>query len=91
MATVYLGNPAALDDGEPMEGQRITTATIPEDHTVAEALSAITARDGVWPNHSAAPAPAWVESDNEDLACLLSSHYGCRIGRPSNWGASDEG
>lgn len=82
MPTIHMGNPAALDRGEPMEGERVTTAVIPEDYTATEALSAITAGDGVWANHSAASGPVWVESDDEDLAVAVSKYYGCPVGRP---------
>lgn len=82
MPTVYLGNPAALDRGKPMDGQRVTTAVIPEDYTAAEALAVVTHADGVWANHSSAGAPLWVESSDEELANALSKHYGCPIGRP---------
>ena len=89
MPTVTLGNSAALDRGEPMTGDRITTAVIPEEHTFAEMLASITAADGVWANHSRAAAPSWVESDNETLAAAVASHYGCPIGRPKNWGMAE--
>lgn len=87
---VNLGNPAAREGQTVLTGQRVTTATIPDEYTDAEALRAVTADDGVWANHSTADAPAWVESDNPEFAELLSAHYGSPVGRPDTWGDDPE-
>lgn len=36
-----------------------------------------------WPNHSPQP-PAWVASDNDDLAQMLAEFYGCPVGIPDD-------
>jgi hypothetical protein len=48
--------------------------------------------DGAWNHHSQGDAvadttPDWVESDNEALAQLLASQFGCPVGRPASWKA----
>ncbi len=86
MPVVVLGNPQAIDSGKPIEGVQITTAVIPEDRTLAEAVRDVSytgdAGDGFWTSHSSAAAPSWVESDNPALAQALATHYGCPVGRP---------
>lgn len=84
MPVVRLGNPAALDGGRVMEGHQITEATLPDSWTSEQWLNSVTSLDGVWRNHSGASAPSWVESDDDDLAEALSTHYGCPVGRPDN-------
>lgn len=63
--------------------QAVTEVNFPDDITLGEAFNTITAPGGVWEYHSDAP-PAWVESDSEGLAMLLSEHWGCDIGAPRN-------
>lgn len=36
-----------------------------------------------WPNHSP-KSPAWVDSDDADLAQMLSEAYGCPVGVPED-------
>jgi hypothetical protein len=96
---VTLGNPAAKEgyldeDGalrhRPVEGARVTTVVIPDTYTLLEAAQAVAANDGVWNHHSQGDAlmdtiPDWVESDNEALAVVLASQFGCPVGRPAKW------
>lgn len=84
---VLLGNPAAKDaaSGDPLDGNQITTVTIPDTAGPIEAFTNVTAPDGVWANHSQGDPPDWVESDDATLASLLSQHFGCRVGRPKGW------
>lgn len=96
---VLLGNPAAkeayrADSGElshrPLTGRRITTIVIPDNYTLLEAVSSVTAQDGAWNHHSQGNDPAdvspdWVESDDEALASLLAQHFECPVGRPEEW------
>jgi hypothetical protein len=72
MAVVKLGHA----DG------RVTTATIPLTRTFREAVRDIIHADGVWRAHSGDPSPAWVESDNEQLATAISEHFSCPVGQP---------
>lgn len=83
MITVHFGNPAPLDAGRPYPGPQITTALLPTSYTDAELFRTVTHRDGLWPAHSSASAPSWVESDHPELADVLAAHYGCPIGRPA--------
>jgi hypothetical protein len=99
---VLLGNSAAkgayrTDSGElshgPLPGRRVTTISIPDNYTLIEAVSSVTAQDGAWNHHSQGNDPAdvspdWVESDNETLAWLLAQHFECPIGRPEKWAES---
>jgi hypothetical protein len=89
MPTVHLGNPAAVDRGQPL-GKQVTVAHIPDSYTLTEQVQTV-AHDsggpllGLWRVHSTAAAPAWVESDSPELARALADHYGCPIGRPDDW------
>lgn len=97
---VLLGNPAAKEAStnpttgairwRRLDGRRVTTVQIPDTYTLLEAVATITAQDGVWNNHSQGNnvddyTPDWVASDNEALASLLASHFGCPVGRPDDW------
>jgi hypothetical protein len=94
MAIVWLGNTAvrevvgADEDGAPIHrrysGQAACTVTIDDSYTLDEAVRTIVHADGHWPRHSS-KAAAWVESDNEELAKALADHFGCPVGRPSDW------
>lgn len=74
----------------PLEGQRITSVTFPEDVRLQEAfttaVSAISmhfANDGDGNTHS----PTWVDSDNEGLKTLLQEQFGVQgKARPKTWG-----
>lgn len=83
MITLRLGNPAPLDAGRPIPGPQVTTGFLPPSYTDAELFRTVTHQDGLWPAHSSAPAPSWVECDRQDLAEVLATHYGCPIGRPA--------
>jgi hypothetical protein len=97
---VLLGNSAAKEayrDGEglhhrDLDGRRITAVQIPDTYTLLEAVAAVAAQDGAWNHHSQGDnvgdsTPDWVESDNEALAGLLASQFGCPVGRPKSWKA----
>lgn len=85
MATVLLGNSAALDNGEPLSGHRITTVHLPDHLSRQEHLRTLFHADGLWAAHSASPTPDWVESDDDALATAVSAVTGCPIGRPGDW------
>jgi hypothetical protein len=80
---VLLGNSSPR--GLPEPAARITTAIIPDGLTPDEEFLAITGLDGVWANHSTAPAPDWVEADDPDFAARIAAHYGIAVGRPDDW------
>lgn len=85
MTTVLLGNPQAKEgyrtkpDGpvqyRPVDGEQITRVILRDDATIFEAISDITAPQGVWAAHADAP-PSWVASDNSVLAQVLAQHFG---------------
>lgn len=92
MSQVLLGNTHPLDNGKPMDGPSVTTVAPPADATPREVLLAIAdTRDGLWKRHSSDPAPAWVETDDPDLAQFLSTFLGCPVGRPDSSEQQDEG
>lgn len=69
-------------------GNRITTVRYPAQRTFAERFADITdLKDGLWLHHSTQP-PAWVESNEDQLAELLAAHYGCPVGCPPSWAVS---
>ncbi|MEK6443647.1 hypothetical protein [Pseudonocardia sp. T1-2H] len=90
MPVVRLGNSQPINHatGAPItpDGQ-VTEVHIPDTHTLAQAISAVThvgdVHFGVWAAHSAAEAPDWVWSDSEELAVRLAAHYGCPVGQPA--------
>lgn len=90
MPLVLLGNPAAMDAGRPIEGHQITSVALPDFYTRAEQLRTLFHQDantaGVWPSHSAAPAPSWVECpEDPELAHAISEQCGCPVGRPAGF------
>jgi hypothetical protein len=95
MATVLLGNKNAgervkeseeyPDGWRKIPGKQITTISIPDGWSLADALRGITHPDGAWKAHSKDDAPAWVECDDETLAMVLASQFKCPIGRPKEW------
>lgn len=94
MPEVRLGNNAAQhhipdEAGDvvatPLEGNLVTSINIPDSYTRQEALRTVWHPDGVWAQHSTAPGPAWVESDDPALAEALAAIYGCPVGRPEDW------
>lgn len=88
---ILLGNTAALDRAQPIPGNQITSAGLPSDEdgwTDEERFQAVTDTErgmGIWVMHSTAPAPAWVESSDPEFAQRIATHYGCPVGRPSDW------
>jgi hypothetical protein len=78
---IRFGNPAALESGQLLTGEQVTTVNIPERYDEEQCFDVITGLEGVWSTYSAASAPTWIESDNEDLAEQLSEYYACPIGR----------
>lgn len=83
-----LGNPAALDQGRPLPGDRVTTAHLPDDWTLSEQIRSVVHDEGgpltgFWVAHSSAPGPSWVASDSPELEKALAEHYGCPIGEPA--------
>lgn len=89
MSTVHLGNPRPIFNGEPVDDQAaVTRVVIRDGKTLRESLLDIVHNDGtpntgLWPQHSAASSPSWVESDDPQLAQAIATHYGCPIGRPN--------
>lgn len=81
---VQLGNLAPRDVDASQMGNRVTTLVIPDDLTTNEAVRTVTDPDGAWGYHSTQP-PAWVESDNSDVADQLAAHFTCPVGRPADW------
>ncbi len=81
---LVLGNRHATDSTDngdtrtPLpRGKRATIVEIPDDVTLADAFTAITARGGVWATHATDGAtPAWVASDSKPLATLVANHFG---------------
>lgn len=87
--TVVLGNPNAIEIVEdPESGERTrrpipegehTRVNLPEEWTLMQSAHEITAGNSMWNAHSDAPAPTWVASNDEQLAQILASHWGCDI------------
>lgn len=82
--TVYLGNHHAVDaqrdgksKGNKVRGKQRTEVLGDDARSVKELLDDITRPGGIWDYHSTADAPAWVSSDSDRLANLLSDLYGC--------------
>lgn len=83
MPIVRLGNEAALDRGQLLPGNRITTITILDEDDVDSRMRTITHPDGLWPAVSMLP-PKWVECDDSELEMMLAGHYGIPIGQPDD-------
>jgi len=84
MPTVRLGNKAALDRGQVIEGNQVTTMNVLDEDDLATRIRTITHADGLWPRMSSAP-PAWVECDDPELEAALAEQFGCPVGRPKKW------
>jgi hypothetical protein len=83
--TVRLGNRAAIDRGQILEGNRVTTIQILDENDLGSRMRTITHADGLWPNMSVHPA-AWVECDDDsELESALATHFGCPVGMPASW------
>lgn len=78
MPIVLLGNHSALDNGEPLEGEQVTTVIIPDTDTHSEGFRTITHNDGVWARVASEDA-VWVASDSERMAIALGAHFGCPV------------
>ena len=76
-----------------LEGQQVTTITLPEGVSLQEAFTTAVALV----DHHFAVAneadgtrhkPAWVDSDSEGLKALLTENFGLKAGhaRPKTWG-----
>lgn len=90
MPRVLLGNPGAVDAGRPIPGHQITTVDLPGSYTRAEQLRTLFHLDattqGVWPSHSTAAAPSWVECpEDTELETAISEYCGCPVGRPDTF------
>lgn len=83
------------------DGQITTIPTLPDagdlpmGWTEEERMRVITDRgaagSGIWDTHkvhSGTDRPAWVESDDYELAEKLAKHFGCPVGRPAEEAAS---
>jgi len=81
MPVVQLGNPNPIG----VEGKSVTTANIPDVYTMSERLRTLFHDDGLWPQHSLASAPDWVECDDDATAEAISESTGCPIGCPEDW------
>lgn len=64
-------------------GNTITRFNIPDNTKLSEALLVVV---DAFDNHHSDEPPAWVESDSEALALIISDHYGCPIGQPNSGG-----
>jgi hypothetical protein len=64
-------------------GQQVTTASPPEDVSTDEQVLAVAAFFA----HQSTKPPAWVESDDPELAAACAEHFGCPVGSPENWKA----
>ena len=89
MPTVYLGNPFPIFNGRPVaDPTAITKVSIPEckslEHMVCDVVHDDgSSNTGLWRQHSALDAPAWVCcDDNPELETAIAEHFGCPAGRP---------
>jgi hypothetical protein len=75
---VVLGNRNAVDNGEKMtRGKRATIVDFPDDISLGQAFTDLTAPTGVWAAHATEGAkPAWVASESKSLATLVADHFG---------------
>lgn len=88
MAIVLLGNPQPSVAGSTVDanGEGILKVVPDPEASVEGVLRDLfhddgTANSGLWPSHSTAAAPSWVESDNSELAAAIAARTGCRLGR----------
>ncbi|MGH7743197.1 MAG: hypothetical protein ACREQ5_00035 [Candidatus Dormibacteria bacterium] len=73
-----LGNHAALDRGERVDGKQVTTIHVPDIDPHHERMRTITHEDGIWAQLAAEPA-VWVASDEPELADALAAHFRCPV------------
>lgn len=88
MAIVMLGNPQPAIAGSTVDehGNGVVKVVTDPESDIATVLRDLfhddgTPNVGLWVAHSTAPAPAWVESDDAELAQAIADHAGCRVGR----------
>lgn len=77
MATVWLGNPGAVNPAtrEPL-GEQITVVEIHREwNTLDQIVRTICHDDGHWSQHSTG-APSWVASDDPEIAQRVAAHFG---------------
>lgn len=88
MPRVVLGNPYPIFNGRAVhDPTAITEVSIPDCKSLSHAVRDVVHDDGtgnvgLWPAHSAAPAPSWVECDNAELESAIAAHFKCPVGRP---------
>lgn len=71
----------------PVDGDRITTITHPDEISLAEAFQ--TTLEAMRHHIAEGETPEWVESDSEGLKALLAEHYGltaAKTSRPKTFG-----
>lgn len=89
MPIARFGNTAALDRGQIMPGNQITTVQILDENDLSTRMRTITHQDGLWPRMSVEPA-AWVECNDPALEKALARYFNCPIGEPTNWLDSED-
>jgi hypothetical protein len=87
MPVVQVGNPQAIDHRTraAIAGQRVTTFHIDDSYPLEKAVTSLVHADGAFSAHSVAAGPAWVESNDPELAEALAVHWGCPVGRNGAW------
>lgn len=85
MPLIRLGNSSAVDRGQPLPGNRVTTVQVRDEDDTETRVRTITHADGLWPRMSMAPA-AWVECPGDsELESALSEFFNCPVGEPADW------
>lgn len=96
MTTIQFGNDQAIEgyypDGEDgpvhyraVEGERVTTFSIPDSWDLAEGVREITNALGFHFDLAGGAAPRWVEGDDEAIVAHFRHVYGVE-GKPGLWG-----
>lgn len=109
--TLYLGNTAAIEKHEIEDpatgaieiekvdradlGNAVTTVVFPDEGAprIVEALQTV---KNLWPWHSDADGPEWVEAEDDDAAFaakvadlvaeeFTTDTHACAVGRPADW------
>lgn len=78
MPVVLLGNHAALDRGEKVDGKQVTTIVFPDTDTHSERMRTLTHDDGIW-GKVAGEDPVWVASEDDRLARAIAGYFGCPV------------
>lgn len=85
------GTAKTLDERDILDMKSRVEITFPAGVPFSEAFVTVTSPTGVWANQSPDAAPAWVASDDEDLARLVSRHFGgIQVRDPLPAGERDE-